>query len=137
MTQSIILEFEGVGKDDYDKINKILGIDLVTGAGDWPPPLLNHTGAVKANGAWWSTRFGSRGRARRNSWLDSGRRCRKPAWRRRFVWSGSTLSGTTTPTRTDSSGIFGRLKEFGALSAGSVPRIPSLDAMLKPCRSAC
>jgi hypothetical protein len=63
MTQSIILEFEGVGKDDYDKVNKILGIDLGAGAGDWPPPLLNHTAAVKANGdlvvyETWESRAG-------------------------------------------------------------------------------
>jgi hypothetical protein len=50
MAEAIILEFKGAGKDDYDKVNKILGIDMATGAGDWPAPLLNHTGAVTANG---------------------------------------------------------------------------------------
>jgi hypothetical protein len=50
MAEAIILEFKGVGKNEYDQVNKILGIDLATGAGDWPPPLLNHTGAVTANG---------------------------------------------------------------------------------------
>jgi hypothetical protein len=49
MTQSIILEFKGAGKADYDKVNKILGIDG-TGEGDWPAPLLNHTAAVTADG---------------------------------------------------------------------------------------
>ena len=49
MTQSIILEFKGAGKADYDKVNKILGIDGA-GEGDWPAPLLNHTAAVTADG---------------------------------------------------------------------------------------
>jgi len=50
MAQSIILEFKGVGKSDYDQVNKILGVDAATGAGDWPARLLNHTGAVTADG---------------------------------------------------------------------------------------
>ena len=50
MAQSIILEFKGVGKSDYDQVNKILGVDAATGAGDWPAGLLNHTAAVTADG---------------------------------------------------------------------------------------
>lgn len=50
MPEAIILEFKGAGKDDYDKVNKILGIDQATGEGDWPDGLLNHTGAVTADG---------------------------------------------------------------------------------------
>jgi hypothetical protein len=50
MAESIILEFKGAGKNEYDQVNKILGIDQVTGEGDWPAGLLNHTGAVSANG---------------------------------------------------------------------------------------
>ena len=33
MAESIILEFKGVGKDDYDQVNKILGIDPTIGRG--------------------------------------------------------------------------------------------------------
>lgn len=50
MAESVILEFKGAGKNEYDQVNKILGIDLATGEGDWPPPLLNHTGAITADG---------------------------------------------------------------------------------------
>jgi hypothetical protein len=50
MAESIILEFKGAGKNEYDQVNKILGIDQATGEGDWPDGLLNHTGAVSANG---------------------------------------------------------------------------------------
>jgi hypothetical protein len=50
MTQSVILEFKGVGKNDYDQVNKILGTDYTTGEGNWPDGLLNHTGAVTADG---------------------------------------------------------------------------------------
>jgi hypothetical protein len=50
MAEAIILEFKGVGKNEYDQVNKILGVDQATGAGDWPDGLLNHTGAVTADG---------------------------------------------------------------------------------------
>jgi hypothetical protein len=50
MAESVILEFKGAGKDEYDQVNKILGIDYSTGAGDWPAPLLNHTAAITADG---------------------------------------------------------------------------------------
>jgi hypothetical protein len=50
MAESIILEFKGAGKSEYDQVNKILGVDQATGAGDWPAPLLSHTGAVTASG---------------------------------------------------------------------------------------
>jgi hypothetical protein len=50
MAEAIILEFKGAGEKEYNAVNKILGIDMETGAGDWPPPLLNHTGAITADG---------------------------------------------------------------------------------------
>lgn len=50
MDESIILEFKGAGKNEYDQVNKILGINVETGEGDWPAPLLNHTGAITADG---------------------------------------------------------------------------------------
>jgi hypothetical protein len=43
MAELLILEFEGVGEGDYDKVNQILGIDSVTGEGDWPAGLISHT----------------------------------------------------------------------------------------------
>ena len=50
MAESIILEFKGASEKEYDAVNKILGIDMQTGEGNWPPPLLNHTGALTADG---------------------------------------------------------------------------------------
>jgi hypothetical protein len=50
MAESLILEFKGAGKDDYDNVNKILGIDPNAGAGIWPPALLSHTAATTAGG---------------------------------------------------------------------------------------
>ncbi len=38
-----MLEFDGFDKDDYAKVNSILGIDMDSGEGDWPPGLLSHS----------------------------------------------------------------------------------------------
>jgi hypothetical protein len=50
MSDAIILEFKGVSADQYAAVNKILGIDPVTGEGDWPAGLLSHVGATGAGG---------------------------------------------------------------------------------------
>jgi hypothetical protein len=50
MSEVLILEFAGAAEDHYFAVNKILGIDPKTGAGDWPPPLLSHTAAFGAAG---------------------------------------------------------------------------------------
>jgi hypothetical protein len=50
MPESIILEFKGAGADQYHAVNKVLGIDVATGEGDWPPRLLSHTAAVTSDG---------------------------------------------------------------------------------------
>lgn len=59
--------------DDYKAVNRLLGIDPVTGEGDWPAGLLSHTGAIgdggsllvfevwdskEAQGAFMSSRLG-------------------------------------------------------------------------------
>lgn len=46
MSDALILEFKGTTADQYNAVNAILGIDPVTGRGDWPPGLLSHTGAA-------------------------------------------------------------------------------------------
>jgi len=46
MAEAIILEFKDTTVDQYNAVNTILGIDPVTGRGDWPPGLLSHTGAA-------------------------------------------------------------------------------------------
>jgi hypothetical protein len=43
MSEVLILEFADATEDHYWAVNKILGIDYVTGEGDWPAPLLSHT----------------------------------------------------------------------------------------------
>jgi hypothetical protein len=50
MAEAIILEFEGRGIDDYNRVNEALGLDMETGGGDWPEGLLSHTGAGSADG---------------------------------------------------------------------------------------
>jgi hypothetical protein len=50
MAEGLILEFDGVGRSDYDAVNAQLGLDPETGAGDWPPGLLFHSGGAKPGG---------------------------------------------------------------------------------------
>lgn len=50
MADGLILEFDGVGRAQYDAVNAQLGIDMDSGEGDWPPGLLFHAGAAKAGG---------------------------------------------------------------------------------------
>jgi hypothetical protein len=50
VAEALILEFSGVGEDEYTAVNKVLGIDQTTGEGDWPAGMLSHTGAVGAGG---------------------------------------------------------------------------------------
>jgi hypothetical protein len=50
MSDAIILEFKTATADQYNAVNKLLGIDPVTGEGDWPAGLLSHAGASGADG---------------------------------------------------------------------------------------
>jgi hypothetical protein len=50
MAEAVILEFEGVGIDAYERVNGILGIDMQSGEGDWPAGLLVHSAAAKPGG---------------------------------------------------------------------------------------
>ncbi len=43
MAELFVLEFDGFSKDDYDKVNSILGIEMNTGEGNWPDGLLTHS----------------------------------------------------------------------------------------------
>jgi hypothetical protein len=40
MAEGLILEFDGLSREPYDAVNALLGIDVVTRAGDWPAGLL-------------------------------------------------------------------------------------------------
>lgn len=91
MAEALILEFEGYGVDDYEKVNGALGINMQTGEGPWPDGLLLHSAAIKPGGfliyeVWASKedqeRFmeerlgqalqegGIEGPPARNEWLD-------------------------------------------------------------------
>jgi hypothetical protein len=48
MAEALILEFKGGTAEIYHAVNKILNIDPVTGAGDWPAGMQSHTGVVGA-----------------------------------------------------------------------------------------
>ncbi len=50
MADGLILEFEGVGAEQYNAVNKLLGIDMDSGQGDWPQGLISHLGASKPGG---------------------------------------------------------------------------------------
>jgi hypothetical protein len=43
MAEVLILEFADATEDQYLAVNKVLGLDVTTGEGDWPPPLHSHT----------------------------------------------------------------------------------------------
>jgi len=50
MAEALLLEFDGVGIDQYHAVNAALGIDAETGEGDWPDGLASHAGAAKPGG---------------------------------------------------------------------------------------
>jgi hypothetical protein len=50
MAVGLVLQFANTTLDDYHKVNKLLGIDMNTGAGDWPPGLISHAGGATENG---------------------------------------------------------------------------------------
>ena len=50
MAQGLILEFDGIGKREYEAVNGRLGIDMGTGEGDWPAGLVFHAGGEKPGG---------------------------------------------------------------------------------------
>jgi hypothetical protein len=51
MAELFVLEFEGFDKELYGKVNEILGIDMQSGEGDWPPGLLVHS-AGRTDKGW-------------------------------------------------------------------------------------
>jgi hypothetical protein len=50
MAEGLILEFEGVGREEYLAVNAELGMDMASGKGDWPAGLLYHAGGSKPGG---------------------------------------------------------------------------------------
>ncbi len=61
MAEALILEFTGVGEAEYAAVNKLLGIDMGTGQGDWPAGLLSHAAGQADDGTFvvsevWASR---------------------------------------------------------------------------------
>jgi len=52
MAAGLILEFENVTVDHYRAVNQALGIDVDTGAGEWPDGLVSHTAGLKDDGTF-------------------------------------------------------------------------------------
>jgi hypothetical protein len=50
MAEGLMLEFAGVGREQYEAINGLLGIDMASGQGDWPAGLVFHAGGAKPGG---------------------------------------------------------------------------------------
>jgi hypothetical protein len=50
MAVGVLLEFDGVGVEQYNAVNERLQIDMATGQGDWPEGLLFHAGGAKPGG---------------------------------------------------------------------------------------
>jgi hypothetical protein len=50
MAAGLILEFEGVTLEHYKAVNDALGIDVVTGEGDWPDGLVSHSAGLNEDG---------------------------------------------------------------------------------------
>ena len=51
MADVLILEFSGVTVAEYRAVNRALGIDVSTGAGEWPDGLLFHASGP-VDGGW-------------------------------------------------------------------------------------
>lgn len=50
MAEGLILEFDDVGRAQYDAVNAQLGIDMDSGQRDWSTGLVFHAGAAKPGG---------------------------------------------------------------------------------------
>ena len=61
MPEALILEFAGIGEEEYTAVSSHLGIDVSTGEGHWPPGLLSHAAGTADDGTFivtevWATR---------------------------------------------------------------------------------
>lgn len=52
MSEILLLEFEGLGHDEYEAVNKLLNVDMNTGEGDWPAGLITHLAGPTEEGGW-------------------------------------------------------------------------------------
>src|SRR5215470_4444245 len=106
MADALILEFDGVDRDAYERVNEILGIDMDSGEGDWPAGLLVHTAGAKLGGwvvleVWESQADQERFMAERLRRPPESRRLiglRRTAWRDR-VSPGRRRGASPAPRR--------------------------------------
>jgi hypothetical protein len=61
VAEGVILEFDGIGRAEYEAVNAKLGIDMSAGRGDWPPGLQMHSAGTSDDGKFivievWSSR---------------------------------------------------------------------------------
>jgi quinol monooxygenase YgiN len=52
MAVGLILEFSGIGKAEYDAIDKMLGTDMYTKTGDIPAGLITHSAGTSDRGTF-------------------------------------------------------------------------------------
>lgn len=52
MAELLILEFDGLDETHYANVNGELGVNMETGAGDWPPGLITHLAGTRDGGAY-------------------------------------------------------------------------------------
>lgn len=52
MAEGLILEFQGVGKAEYDKVNSALGIDSTKSDADWPDGIQFHAAGSTDDGGF-------------------------------------------------------------------------------------
>jgi hypothetical protein len=50
MAEGLVLEFEGIGRAEYDAVNDALGLSPDSGQGAWPAGLTFHAGGAKPGG---------------------------------------------------------------------------------------
>jgi hypothetical protein len=53
MPAQLILEFDGVGTAEYEAVNAVLGVDPVSGEGDWPEGLISHAAGWRDDGRFF------------------------------------------------------------------------------------
>jgi hypothetical protein len=50
VAEALVLEFDGVGRDVYESVSALLGIDAIAGTGDWPAGLQTHAAGPTDSG---------------------------------------------------------------------------------------
>src|SRR5262245_8881609 len=50
MPEALLYEIDGVTTDQYNAVNNLLGLDVASGAGEWPAGLRSHTATLTESG---------------------------------------------------------------------------------------